>query len=296
MILKNYTDLIDKVKSSRKKTVALVAADDPHALEALVNAADIVNAVLVGNAERIRETLCSIGQDPAAFEMVPECGNEHPGVTASRLIHAGRADFLMKGNISTGDMLKGVLHEESGLRQSSLMTHMSIQEVPGYHKLIFLTDSGMCLYPDLEQKQQILINGIEFMHRLGYAFPNVAALCAVEKVNPKMPETVDAARLKEMALAGQLPACHFEGPISYDIAMVPEAARIKGYDCPYSGDFDMLFVPNILVGNILGKCLVYSAKGKMAGLILGAKVPIVLTSRGASAEEKYNSIAIAAGV
>lgn len=296
MVLKNYADLINRVKNNTKKTVALVAADDAHALEAVIQADDIVNAILVGNAGRIKETLQSIGQNPADFEIVKEQNGEHPCVTAAKLIHAGRADFLMKGKITTGNMLKGVLLEESGLRKSSLMTHLSIQEVPGYHKLIFLTDSGMCLYPSLKEKKQILINGLEFMHRLGYECPNVAALCAVEKVNPKMPETLDAYELKEMAMSEKLPKCYFEGPISYDLAMVPEAARIKGFDCPCSGDFDLLLVPDIVVGNVLGKCLVYTAKGKMAGLILGAKVPIVLTSRGATTEEKYNSIAIAAGV
>lgn len=296
MVLKNYEDLIKRVKNNTKKTVALVAANDIHSLKAVIQASDIVNSILVGDANKINETLLSIGQNPADFEVVQQREGEHPCVTAAKLIHAGRADFLMKGKITTGEMLKGILLEESGLRKSSLMTHLSIQEVPGYHKLIFLTDSGMCLYPDLKQKKQILINGLEFMHSLGYECPNVAALCAVEKVNPKMPETIDANELKKMAITGEFPKCYVEGPISYDLAMVPEAARIKGFDCPCSGNFDMLLVPNIVVGNVLGKCLVYTAKGKMAGLIIGAKVPVVLTSRGATTEEKYNSIAIAAGV
>lgn len=296
MVLKNFEDLIKKVKNNTKKTVVLVAADDAHALEAVVQAGDLVNTILVGDTNRIKQTIRSIGQNPAGFNIVNERDKEHPCVTAANLIHSGEADFLMKGKITTGDMLKGVLMEESGLRKSPLMTHLSIQEVPGYHKLIFLTDSGMCLYPELKQKKQIMTNGLEFMHRLGYECPNVAALCAVEKVNPKMPETMDAHELKKMAMSGELTKCCFEGPISYDIAMVPEVARVKGVDCPCSGDFDMLLVPNIVVGNVLGKCLVYTAKGKMAGLIIGAKVPIVLTSRGATTEEKYNSIAIAAGV
>lgn len=202
----------------------------------------------------------------------------------------------MKGRISTGDLLKGILSDESGLRKYGLMSHVSIQEVPGYHKLIFLTDSGMCINPDLEQKKQILINVLDFMRRLGYEKPAVAALCAIETVNPNMSETLDAHELKRMVDEGIIENCVFEGPISYDVAMQPEAARIKGFNSPYPGDFDVFLVPNLLAGNLLGKSLVYTLHGKMAGLILGAKVPIVLTSRSSTAEEKYNSLAIAASV
>jgi phosphate butyryltransferase len=154
----------------------------------------------------------------------------------------------------------------------------------------------MCIQPDLAQKKQILINALDFMSALGYERPAVAALCAIEKLNPDMPETVHACELKRLVSEGVIPGCSFEGPISYDLAMSPEAAHLKSFDCPLAGDFDVLLVPNLVAGNLLGKCMVYTMKGKMAGLILGAQAPIVLTSRSASAEEKYNSIAIAAGV
>ncbi|MBQ1520781.1 MAG: phosphate butyryltransferase, partial [Clostridia bacterium] len=167
--------------------------------------------------------------------------------------------------------------------------------VPGYHKLMCVTDGGMCTYPDLEKKIKIVTNAVEFFHKLGYEKPNVAALCAIETINPKMQETVDAAELKRMSIEGELPSCYVEGPISYDLAMVPELSAIKGYDCPCAGDFDILLVPEIVVGNVLGKALVYTAGGRMAGLIMGCKVPIVLASRGSSAEEKYYSLALGAG-
>jgi phosphate butyryltransferase len=219
----------------------------------------------------------------------------HPSVCAAKLIKEGRADFLMKGKIMTGTMLKGVLDPEADLRTGSLMSHCMMVEVPGYHKLMCVTDGGMCTYPDLDKKIKIVKNAVEFFHKLGYEKPNVAALCAIETINPKMQETVDAAELKRMSLDGEIPGCYIEGPISYDLAMVPELSAIKGYDCPCAGDFDILLVPEIVVGNVLGKSLVYTAGGRMAGLIMGCKVPIVLASRGSSAEEKYYSLALGAG-
>ena len=296
MALRNFDELIAKVKSGVRKTVALVAANDEHSLQAIIAAKDIVDAVLVGDRALIEEELKKLGENPADYTIVQPEGDEHPSVTAAKLIHAGKADFLMKGHIMTGDMLKGVLKPEADLRTGNLMSHIIINEVPGYHKLICVTDGGMCMYPDLEKKIGIVKNAVEFFHKLGYEKPNVAALCAIETVNPKQQETVDAAELKRMSLEGELPSCYVEGPISYDLAMVPEISEIKGYECPCTGDFDILMVPEFVVGNVLGKCLTYTCGGKLAGLILGCKVPIVLTSRGSSAEEKYYSLALGAGI
>ena len=293
--IKSFDELIARVKGGGKKTVALVEAHDEHALEAVIQARDLVNSVLVGNAVKISAALEALRQDPRAHTIVDVPEGVHPSVCAAGLIHEGRADFLMKGKIMTGDLLKGVLMPEAGLRAGGLMSHVLIVEIPAYHKLICCTDGGMCTYPDLEKKKQIVENAVRFFHRLGYAKPNVAALCAVETVNPKMPETVDAAALKEMSLQGKLPDCYVEGPISYDLAMMPELSAAKGYACPCAGEFDILLVPEIVVGNVLGKCLTYTCGGRMAGLVLGCKVPIVLASRGSSAEEKYYSLVLGAG-
>lgn len=295
MALKSFDELVERVKGGKRRTVALVEAHDEHALEAVIHARDIVDAILVGDKAKISDALRALGQDPAAFaiEEVPE--GMHPSVCAAKLIHSGRADFLMKGKIMTGDLLKGVLSPEADLRSGGLMSHVMIVEVPGYHKLLCTTDGGMVTYPDLEKKKHIVENAVKFFHGLGYEKPNVAALCAVETVNPKMPETVDAAALKEMSLNGELPNCYVEGPISYDLAMVPALSEVKGYSSPAVGDFDILLVPEIVVGNVLGKCLVYTCGGRMAGVVQGCKVPIVLTSRGSSAEEKYYSLALGAG-
>jgi phosphate butyryltransferase len=159
---------------------------------------------------------------------------------------------------------------------------------------VITTDGGMMMYPDLEQKKKIIENAVGVLHSLGYENPKVGVLAAVETVNPKMPESVDAGKLKEMNQNGEITGCIVEGPISYDLAMNKESAEIKGFVSPVAGDPDILIVPNITAGNILGKCLVYSAGAKMAGFIVGAKVPIVLTSRGSSSEEKYLSLVISA--
>lgn len=296
MVIKNYSELIKRVKNRPPKTVIVVQADDVHALEAIIYAADMIKAVLVGNTAKIADILRFLGQNPAAFDMVQVPEDEHPSVTAAGLVQAGKGDIIMKGNIKTGDLLKGILAEESELRKSGLMSHLAIMEIPNYHKLVFLTDSGMCLNPDLEQKKKILLNTIQFMHLLGYEHCKAAALCSVEELNPKMPETNDASELKRKSLLNELPGCYVEGPISYDLAMSSESARIKGFACSCPGDFDILLAPNMLTGNILGKCLVYSAGSKMAGLVLGARVPIVVASRSSTAEEKYNSIAVAASI
>lgn len=297
MAIKNFDELIAKVKGTGKKTVALVGATDDHALEAVIHAKDIVNSVLIGDPDAIVAKLKEHGEDPTHYEIEPVEEGVHPAVTAANLIHAGRADFIMKGKIMSGDLLHGVLLKEANLRvEGQLMSHIIMAELPGYHKLLCVTDGGMVLYPDLEKKIQIVTNAVNFFHRLGYERPNVAALCVAETVNPKQPETVHGAELKRMSLAGELPNCYVEGPISYDLAMVPEISEVKGFECPCAGDFDILLVPEVVCGNALGKAFVYTCGGRMAGIVLGCKVPIVLTSRGSSTDEKYYSLALGAGV
>jgi len=176
------------------------------------------------------------------------------------------------------------------------MSHVVLNEIPSYHKLLITTDGGMMMYPDVKQKQEILKNAVDVLLALGYEKPKVAILAAVENVNPKMTETQDAANLKELNQAGVITNCIVEGPISYDLALSKEVASLKGYESPVVGDVDILLVPNITAGNILGKCLLITAGAKMAGFVVGAKVPIVLTSRGSSAEEKYLSIVLSAAV
>lgn len=299
MVYKNFHELIKKVQESDvKKRVAVVAAQDEHTLEAVFKAREdnIVEPILVGDKDRIKEILDILKIDFNDENIVEAEDDKEAAVKAVELVNNNKVDFIMKGKIQTGDLLKAVVDKEKGLRTGKIMSHIALHELPGYHKLLAMTDGGMMMYPELEDKKKILENAVEAFKSMGYVRPKVAVLAAVENVNPKMPETVDAAALKTMNQEGILKDCIVEGPISYDLVMSKESAKIKGFESQVSEDADILLVPNITVGNILGKSLVYSAKAKMAGFIVGAKVPIVLTSRGSSAEEKYLSLALCAAM
>ena len=297
MVFHNFDELIHSVQGNpSSKVVAVVAAADGHTLEAVFRARKnrIITPILVGDREKILEELKKLGEDPIDIEIVHTANDQEAATEAVSLVHQGKADFLMKGKIQTADMLHAVVDKEKGLRTGRVMSMMVLHELPGYHKLLCVTDGGMMMYPTLEEKKQIIQNAVGVYHSIGIAEPKVAVLAAVEVANPKMPEAMDGAALKQMNLDGELDGCIVEGPISYDLAMSCESAEIKGYTSPITGDADILVVPNITVGNILGKALVVSAGAKMAGFIVGAKVPIVLTSRGSSSEEKYLSLVLSA--
>jgi len=297
MELKNFHDLIEKVqKNDSIKRVAVAAAHDEHTLEAVFKAAGdkLVEPVLVGNKEKIAGILKGLNVEYDLNSIISTESDKEAAEKTVELIHENKADFIMKGKLQTADLLKAVVDKEKGLRTGNVISHIAILEVPAYHKLIAVTDGGMVMYPNAEEKKQILENAVDVFLAMGYECPKVAVLAAVETVNPKMPETVDAHELEQMNLRGEIKDCIIEGPISYDLAMNKESAVIKGYESQVAGDVDVLIVPDITAGNILGKSLIYSANAKMAGIIVGAKAPIVLTSRGSSAEEKFLSLALAA--
>jgi phosphate butyryltransferase len=297
MVYRNFGELIEKVQSTElKKRVAVVVAQDKHTLEAVFKAKEdnIVEPILIGNKSEIKEILNSLQIEFDDNDIIQVEDDVEAATKAVELVHSNKADFIMKGKIQTADLLKAVVDKEKGLRTGRVMSHLVLHEIPGYHKLLGVTDGGMMMYPNLEEKKQIIENAVYTLRTIGYECPKVAVLAAVEKINPNMPETVDAGSLKEMNQNGILKDCTVEGPISYDLVMSRESAEIKGFISPVTGETDILIVPNITVGNILGKSLVYSGGAKMAGFIVGAKVPIVLTSRGSTAEEKYLSIALSA--
>lgn len=297
MIFKSFKELIQSVQNTQgKKRVAVVAAQDEHTLEAVFTAKkdSIVEPILIGNKMKIKTVIEQLNENIDDDQIIDVEGDADAAMKAVELIHQNKADFIMKGKIQTADLLKAVVNKEKGLRTGSVMSHVVIHEIPTYHKLLAVTDGGMMMYPNVDEKKQIIDNVVSTFIAMGYENPKVAVLAAVEKVNPKMPESVDAGLLKEMNKNGEIKNCIVEGPISYDLTMSKESAEIKGYSSPVVGDADILVVPNITAGNILGKALVYSAGAKMAGFIVGAKVPIVLTSRGSTAEEKYLSLVLSA--
>ncbi|MCD8300701.1 MAG: bifunctional enoyl-CoA hydratase/phosphate acetyltransferase [Clostridiales bacterium] len=299
MVLENFDILVEKVKSfPEPKRVVVAAAGDAHTLEAIKEAVDegIVKPVLVGDKAKIVEIAAEIGLTVADDDIYDAPEATDAAAKAVALIHEGKGDFLMKGKLETAQILKPVVNKETGLGTGRVMSHFVFDELPYYHKLLVTTDGGMVTYPTLEQKKDIIINTVETLKALGYENPKVACVAAVEKVNPKMPETVEADALKQMNINGEITGCTIEGPISLDIALSKEIADLKGFDSPVAGDADVILVPNIQVGNILGKSITVIARGNMAGFIVGAQVPIVLTSRGSSAKEKYLSLVLASAV
>lgn len=294
---KNFEELLESLKNRpERKRMAVAAANDAHTLEAVFRAEreGIITPVLVGD----KSTILSIAQElghTVPEEAIYDCADDQAASElAVQLIREGKADFLMKGKTDTKVVLKAVVNKEHGLGLGRTMSHFTILQLPGYHKLIAAVDGGMVPYPTLEQKKDIICNTVQTMRALGCECPKVGVLACVEKVNPKMPETVEARELREMNRRGEITDCIVEGPISYDCAMSREIADFKGFESPVAGDPDILVAPNIHAGNIMGKIFTVTCGAKMAGFVVGASCPIVVTSRGSSAEEKYLSIAVSA--
>ncbi len=293
----NFAEILAALQTmTQKRKVAVVAAQDAHTLEAVLSAAEnnLVAPILLGQENEIRKIIKDLGKMPQEMVIMDiqdplECVRK-----AVELVHAGEAHCIMKGKIETGSLMKVLVNKESKLTTGRLMSLVAFMEIPNYPKLMAVSDVGLLMYPTLEQKRMLLENAVQTLQALGVAKPKVAVLAAVEKVNPQMPETLDAENLKKMNQEGLISGCTVEGPISYDLAISSEAAAIKGYLSPVAGDADLLIVADIVSGNILAKALVYSGGAKTAGIVVGAKVPIVLTSRSASAEDKYMSLALAA--
>lgn len=297
MVFNNFEQLIEKVKGypSMKRMAVAVAADE-HTLEAVLaaRAEGIASPVLVGDKALIMDILAELGEtvpDEDIYDVKDEAGACEFAVG---LVRDGKADFLMKGKVDTKVILKEVVSKEHGLGKGGVMSHFTMFEVPTYHKILVPVDGGMVTYPTLAQKKAIIENTVSTLRDMGYECPKVGVLACAEKVNPKMPETVEADALQQMNRDGEIKGCIVEGPLSYDCAIDKEIAEFKGLDSKVAGDVDVLIAPNIHAGNIMGKMLACTCKAKMAGFIVGAKCPVVLTSRGSSAEEKYLSIVVSA--
>jgi phosphate butyryltransferase len=296
MVYHSFDQILDKVRENPvKRKVAVAGAADRHVLEAVMEARrmGIVNPVLIGKPSEIENLLVEIGGSGSEYEVVEADSPEECGKAAVELIKAHKADFIMKGMIETKDVLKPLVNKENGLHLGRTMTHVALDEIPGMSRLTALTDGGMIPYPTLEEKKDIIINAVEMLRSLGYKRPSVAVLCAVEKVNPKMVETTDAEALVSMNRRGLIPDCDVVGPISYDIAMSALIAEEKNYSCPYCGQVDVLLAPSMVAGNLLNKSLTVSGGARMAGVVIGAKVPVVVTSRGSTSAEKFFSLALA---
>ncbi len=297
-MVKKLEEILDIAAGKTKKVLSVAVAQDVEVLKAVTEAVKlgIVNAILVGDKENIVDILKRESLHRNNIEIIDEKDPFKAAAEAVKLVSEGKAQFIMKGMLKTADMLKAVLNKEAGLRSSKLLSHVMIYEVPAYHKLLFLTDGGMLTYPNLEEKIGIVKNAIFVTSKLGITLPKVAPICAVEVVNTNMQSTLDAAVLTQMNRRGQIKGCIIDGPISLDVAVSKISAERKKIVSKVAGDVDILLVPNIEAGNLLGKSMTYFAGAKNAGVIVGAKCPVVLVSRTNSAMSKLYSIALGAVV
>jgi phosphate butyryltransferase len=292
-----FSQLVERLRESkRSRRVAVVAADDDHTLEAVRLAVreGVVTPILIGDADWIGSWLAGRGINVAGLRIVDALDPLDAAAQAVALVRAGDAEVLMKGRIETAALMKVVLDRTSEIRTERIMSHFAVLEVPSYHKLLAVTDVALNLSPDLGQKRQIIENAVAALAAIGIANPKVAVMAAAEQLNPKLVESVDAAELKRLNQVGEITGCVIEGPISYDLAIDREAVAIKRYESPVAADADLMVVPNLVSGNLMIKALMVSAGAKFAGCIVGAKVPIVVTSRAAPAADKHISIMVAA--
>jgi phosphate butyryltransferase len=293
-LFKNFSEIIDKAKVYGPFSICVAVAQDIEVLKVMKMAQDmgLAEPILVGDEKLIRTMMKEVGME-GNVEVINEEDEAEASRAAVSLVRNGKAQVLMKGFVNTSIFMRAVLNKEEGLRTGRLISHMATYEIPGHKKIVFCTDSGINVAPDLEQKKDILTNALNAIKAIGIEKPKVAALAANELVSDKMPVTVEAKALVDMAARGEIPGCIIEGPMPLDIALDAEIAKHKGIESRISGDVDLFFAPAIEVGNVLGKSWLYFNKAKWAGIVLGATHPIVLGSRGDTAEIKLNSIALA---
>lgn len=296
MVLKTLNDLKRLVEGAPVKKLVLAAAQDQHSLGAVVKAwkENIVEPILIGDKESIQNISASNNYDIEGLRIVHEPDPEKSVEMAVRMVSSKQADILMKGKIGSSILLRCVLNKDWGLRTGNLLSHFALFEVETYSKVIAVTDVAMNIAPNLQDKIAIVNNSVACLNQLGYVMPKIAVLGAVEMVNENMEATLHAALLSKMNQRDQIKNCIIDGPLAFDNAVSLESARHKGIRSEVAGDTDLLLMPDIEVGNVLYKSLVFFAKAKVASIILGAMVPIVLTSRSDSEQAKFDSIVLSA--
>jgi phosphate butyryltransferase len=296
--LKKLSDLKKLAAGGTGRKLVLAAAHDHQSLGAALRAwkDGIIEPILVGDKEAILNIAATYGFDLTGLKIIHEPENQNAMETAVKLVSTKQADILMKGKVGTASLLRCVLNKEWGLRTGKLLSHIALFEVSTYHKLLAVTDVAMNIAPKLHDKISIVNNSVSCLNKLGIKLPKVAVLGAVEMVNENMESTLDAALLSKMNQRDQIKNCIIDGPLAFDNAVSLESANLKGIKSEVAGDTDLLLMPDIEVGNVLYKTLVFFAKAKVASMILGASAPIVLTSRSDSEQAKYDSILLAAAV
>jgi phosphate acetyltransferase len=290
-----YELLLERCRSLAPVPTAVAHPAEQTALEGALEAGalGLIVPILVGPAARIREIAKSAGLDLSGIRIVDVAHSHAAAAKAVELVRQGEAELLMKGSLHSDELLGAVVAKDTGLRTGRRLSHVFIMDVPTYHKVIIVTDAAINIAPTLEDKADICRNAIELAHSMGLATPKVAILAAVETVTSKMPATIDAAALCKMADRGQIVGALLDGPLAFDNAISKEAARIKGIASEVAGDPDILLVPDLEAGNMLAKQLSFLANADSAGLVLGARVPIILTSRADGVRSRIASCAVA---
>mgnify|MGYP002725460952 FL=1 len=297
-MIKSLESLVDLAKGKDKRKIAVAAAGDYHVLKAIHNATEhgIVEPILIGCEDDIKRISSEIKFNVKPHKVINISDPYEASLEATKLISDGKADFLMKGLVSSGLFLKAVLNKEFGLRTGSLLSHVAIFETPYYHKLLGVTDAAMNVDPDLEEKIDIIKNAVKVFHGLKNRNPKVAILGSVETINPKMEATMHAATISMMNYRKQIKGCIIDGPLALDGAISEKSAKLKHITSNVAGEADLILAPDINGANILYKSLNFLGGATSAAVIMGAKVPIVLTSRGDSEKSKFLSIALAAAI
>ncbi len=294
MAITNWDELLQAAQQGGPRTVVAVGAHQDAVLEALGVACQrgIARAILVGDELKIRALAVTLHINLDGMEIVHETDMEQAAHRAMSLIAEGRAQIAMKGKVDTATFLHAALDKQYGLRTGELLSHVAVFYVPAMNRLLLVSDAGVNIAPTLEQKADIIRNAIVVAHKLGIEQPKVAVLAAVEAVNPKMPANLEAAALAKMADRGQINGAWVDGPLGLDNAVSPEAAAAKGIGGPVAGRADILIPPDIHAGNLMAKAIIYFGGSPMAGVVVGAKSPLILPSRSDPSEAKLHSVAL----
>lgn len=290
-----YEQMLTKCKHLKPVPTAVAHPCEESALAGALEAANLglIVPILVGPREKIEATAKSSGVDISGYEIVDAPHSHASAAKAVELLRGAKAELLMKGSLHTDELMAAVVSREGGLRTARRISHVFVMDVPTYHKVLFVTDGAINIAPTLEDKADICQNSIDLIIALGLKKPKVAILAAVETVNSKMPATIDAACLCKMAERGQIKGAILDGPLAFDNAISKQAAETKGIRSPVAGDPDILLAPDLEAANILAKQLSFLANADSAGLVLGARVPIILTSRADSVRSRIASCGVA---
>jgi len=290
-----YERLIAKAKQVAPAQTIVVHPCDESSLRGPVEAAEleIIKPILVGPAAKIEKVANEHGIEISDFQVVDAPHSEAAAERAVEMVHEGKGELLMKGSLHTDELMRAVTNSKTGLRTARRISHVFIMDVPTYPETLFVTDAAINIAPDLDAKRDIIQNAVDLFTQVGLGTPRVAILSAVETVTSKIPSTIDAAALCKMADRGQITNAVLDGPLAFDNAISPEAAKIKGIQSPVAGKAQILIVPDLEAGNMLAKNLIFLSKADSAGLVLGARVPVVLTSRADSVRSRLASCAAA---